>query len=231
MPRTSQIAIVAAHSLLRRGLMDLLTGSPAVQVVATIAEPWQLQPALPPCDVIVFAPAAPAQSAQSALSASISDLARRGRVLVVCDFAAGQPVTRALEAGAYGCVNTLADDDDLLRAVAAVASGGLHIAPSLAARVHAELRHTADATLSALAPREIEALRWLAAGMTHGQIGRRMGLTEATVSTYVKRIKNKLNLGNKADLTRKAIELGLLAEDGGDHGQASSRPPRTQRAA
>jgi DNA-binding NarL/FixJ family response regulator len=43
-----------------------------------------------------------------------------------------------------------------------------------------------------------------------------MGLTEATVSTYVKRIRSKLNVGNKADLTRTAIELGLLhGESGG----------------
>ena len=32
------------------------------------------------------------------------------------------------------------------------------------------------------------------------------------MSTYVKRIRSKLNVGNKADLTRKACELGLLRE-------------------
>ncbi|MEK8143043.1 LuxR C-terminal-related transcriptional regulator [Streptomyces sp. M10(2022)] len=46
-------------------------------------------------------------------------------------------------------------------------------------------------------------------------MARRMDLTEATVSTYVKRIRNKLNVGNKADLTRKAIELGLLHDQAG----------------
>ncbi len=234
MSHTSQIAIVAHHSLLRRGLMDLLVGSPALCVAAAVTEPWQLQSAVPPCDVIVFAPS---PTAQRALNESVGELARRGRVLVVSDFAGGQLVARALQAGAYGCVTTLADDDELLRAVGTVARGGLHVAASLAARVHGELRHAAVATPPALAPREAEALRWLAAGLTHGQIARRMGLTEATVSTYVKRIKNKLNVGNKADLTRKAIELGLLQEenagerDSGDEGLRPSRQPRTERAA
>jgi DNA-binding CsgD family transcriptional regulator len=39
-----------------------------------------------------------------------------------------------------------------------------------------------------------------------------MGLTEATVNTYAKRLRAKLNVGNKAQLTRVAIELGHLDE-------------------
>ncbi|MBY8889480.1 LuxR C-terminal-related transcriptional regulator, partial [Streptomyces sp. PTM05] len=49
-------------------------------------------------------------------------------------------------------------------------------------------------------------------GLTHSQVARRMSLAETTVNTYVKRIRSKLNLGNKADLTRKAVQLGLLDE-------------------
>jgi hypothetical protein len=60
-----------------------------------------------------------------------------------------------------------------------------------------------------------------------------MGLTEATVSTYVKRIRNKLNVGNKAELTRMAIRFGLANEfeDNaaepihGRHGAIHSLPP------
>jgi len=35
-----------------------------------------------------------------------------------------------------------------------------------------------------------------------------MGLAETTINTYVKRIRHKLNVGNKAELTRPAIDLG-----------------------
>ncbi|WP_405160841.1 LuxR C-terminal-related transcriptional regulator [Nocardia sp. NBC_01499] len=62
-----------------------------------------------------------------------------------------------------------------------------------------------------LGKREIEALRWVARGLTHRQVGRRMGLTEETVNTYIKRIRSKLDAHNKAALTRRAIELGYLA--------------------
>ena len=205
----SRIAIVEYYDLVRRGLENLLSVSPLLRVVAVVAEPPELDPAQPPADVIVFGPA---PKAEPSLTERIGELSPRGRVLVISDFTGRQSVAGALRAGAYGCVTRHADDDDLLRAVSTVAFGGLHVAPSLTARLHAELQMSVPPQ-PLLAPREAETLRLLAAGLTHGQIARRMNLTEATVSTYVKRIRIKLNVGNKADLTRKAIELGLLRED------------------
>ncbi|HET6478937.1 MAG TPA: LuxR C-terminal-related transcriptional regulator [Actinoplanes sp.] len=69
----------------------------------------------------------------------------------------------------------------------------------------------AAAASGALSRREAEALRWIALGLTHRQAGRQMGLTEETINTYVKRIRSKLDAHNKAELTRRAIELGYMA--------------------
>jgi len=209
MSPTSRIAIVEYYDLVRRGLENLLSASPLLRVVVVAAEPPDLDLAEPPADVLVFGPSL---KAEQNLTELVGELTSLGRVLVISDFADQQPVAGALRAGAYGCVTRHADDDELLRAVATVALGGLHVAPSLAARLHTELQLSVSPPL-VLARREAEALRLLAVGLTHGQIARRMNLTEATVSTYVKRIRSKLNVGNKADLTRKAIELGLLRED------------------
>jgi DNA-binding NarL/FixJ family response regulator len=223
MPHALQIAIVEHHNLVRRGLMDLLSDCPQVLVVAALAEPWQLDSDAPRCDVIVFGPPA---LAEKTFNEAVAGLADRGRVLVVSDFAGGAQVVGALQAGAFGCVSKRVDDEELLRAVATVARGGLHLSPSLTSRLHTELRQSATAVTvpPTLAPREVETLRWLATGLTHGQIARRMDLTEATVSTYVKRIKNKLNVGNKADLTRKAIALGLLRDEAEEEGEGEGAP-------
>ncbi|MFF3561799.1 LuxR C-terminal-related transcriptional regulator [Streptomyces sp. NPDC002574] len=209
--QTSRIAVVEQHSLVRLGLETLLSGSTLLTVVALAADPSELpSPAAQRLDVIVYG--APPVTGPS-FAKTVDALALSGRVLVVADFAGWQPVTEALRAGAFGCVSKQADEEELLRAVETVALGGLHIAPGLATRLHSELRQPASTPAPALAHREREALRLLATGLTHGQIARRMGLTEATVSTYVKRIRNKLNVRNKADLTRKAIELGLLQDE------------------
>ena len=221
MTHTSLIAIVEFHSLVRRGLVNLLSDNPALRVVAVAEEPWQLDSAPPSCDVLLYGPSPPAQKD---LAAAVAALARHGRVLIVADFTGAQSVADALSAGAYGCVTRQSSDEELLRAITTVANGGLHLSPSIASLLRAELRRRA-APPQSLAPRETETLRWLATGLTHGQIARRMDLTEATVSTYVKRIKNKLNVGNKADLTRKAIELGLLRREAPEHEAPAGEPP------
>ncbi|NUT48713.1 MAG: helix-turn-helix transcriptional regulator [Saccharothrix sp.] len=56
-----------------------------------------------------------------------------------------------------------------------------------------------------LSRREQQVLQHIAEGLTHGQIARQLGISQHTVDTYVKRIRSKLLLGNKADLTRAAL--------------------------
>lgn len=115
----------------------------------------------------------------------------------------------ALHGGVRALVTRECAAEQLTQAVRTAHQGGLHVSPDLVTPL---LARTTNATErdQTLAGREIETLRLVAEGLTHGQIGRRLGLTEATVSTYVKRIRNKLNAGNKAELTRRAIDLGYL---------------------
>jgi DNA-binding CsgD family transcriptional regulator len=61
-----------------------------------------------------------------------------------------------------------------------------------------------------LAPRELEALMLIVQGFTQAQTAVRMGVSAATVDTYMRRIRHKLGAGNKADLTRRALQLGLV---------------------
>ncbi|UFR00403.1 helix-turn-helix transcriptional regulator [Streptomyces sp. Go40/10] len=66
-----------------------------------------------------------------------------------------------------------------------------------------------EAPAPALAPRERETLRHIAAGRTYLQTARHMGLSTHTVDAYLRRIRAKFNITNTAELTRMAIALGL----------------------
>ncbi|MFF8264627.1 response regulator transcription factor [Streptomyces virginiae] len=68
---------------------------------------------------------------------------------------------------------------------------------------------TTAASTPALAPREQEALRHIAAGHTYLQTARHMGLSKHTVDAYLRRIRAKLNVNTTAEMTRIAIALGL----------------------
>ena len=56
-----------------------------------------------------------------------------------------------------------------------------------------------------LSEREEQVLNQISHGLTHGQIATRLGISPHTVDTYVKRIRAKLGVGNKAELTRAAL--------------------------
>ena len=89
--------------------------------------------------------------------------------------------------------------------------GALRAATASADVVIPEQQHT-DATSQHLSEREQQVLRQISKGLTHGQIATRLGISPHTVDTYVKRIRAKLGLGNKAELTRAAL-LGRAVEE------------------
>ncbi|MCX5192837.1 helix-turn-helix transcriptional regulator [Streptomyces sp. NBC_00249] len=66
-----------------------------------------------------------------------------------------------------------------------------------------------EAPSTALAPREQEALRHIAAGCTYAQAARSMGLSKHTVDAYLRRIRAKLGINTTAEMTRLAVSMGL----------------------
>ncbi|WP_406191645.1 LuxR C-terminal-related transcriptional regulator [Streptomyces griseus] len=61
-----------------------------------------------------------------------------------------------------------------------------------------------------LSAREQQVLDCIAEGLTQDQAARRLGISSHTVDTYTRRVRRKLGLGNKADLTRAAL-VGVSA--------------------
>jgi DNA-binding NarL/FixJ family response regulator len=97
----------------------------------------------------------------------------------------------------------------LLAAVRTVVAGGFALSPQLADILQAELGRSPrgpGADIPELSVREDQALMLIARGFTHGQVATRMGVSKSTVDTYVERIRSKLQVGNKAELTRAALE-------------------------
>lgn len=105
------------------------------------------------------------------------------------------PVKAYLEMGAAGSVSKQEDANTLARAVRVVA----HPEASPAFGNSQEPGNTV------LSSRERQVLQYIASGYTHDQAARRLGISPHTVDTYVKRIRAKLAVGNKAELTRAAV--------------------------
>jgi two-component system, NarL family, nitrate/nitrite response regulator NarL len=135
--------------------------------------------------------------------------------LVLTDHLADTEFREALAWGARGYLRKSVDCATLVHALTAVAHGGFYLDPLLDSRALTQSRVSADATVRSeaaprLTPREQDVLSRLAQGMTHKQIGRELGLSKSTVDTYVYRISQKISGGNKAQLTRLAMDLQLV---------------------
>jgi DNA-binding NarL/FixJ family response regulator len=140
---------------------------------------------------------------QERLSTFVATAARVAPVLLLAAVADEDTAVAYARLGARGVVSRTAPTRTVLGAVRAVAGGGQFWTHPAAETTPAE--DTAPEPDDTLSPREREVLRQIAGGLTHTQIATRLGISRHTVDTYVKRIRTKLNVGNKAELTRAAM--------------------------
>ena len=62
-----------------------------------------------------------------------------------------------------------------------------------------------------LSPREIEVAQNLVKGLAIKEVARELEIQKSTVTTYVKRIYNKLNVNNRAEMVTAVITMGLIS--------------------
>jgi DNA-binding NarL/FixJ family response regulator len=139
------------------------------------------------------------------------------RVLILSASGEQADVLDAVKAGATGYLVKSASREALLDAVRRVAVGDTVFTPGLAGLVLGEFRRLADPATDPdepqLTERETEVLRMVAKGMSYKQIAERLVLSHRTVQNHVQNTLRKLQMHNRVELTRYAIEQGLDADD------------------
>jgi DNA-binding NarL/FixJ family response regulator len=137
------------------------------------------------------------------------------RVLMLSASGEQQDVLDAMKAGATGYLLKSAGLTEFLDAVSRTAAGDTVFTPGLAGLVLGEFRRLAVAgpagpeSAPKLTERETEVLRLVAKGLSYRQIAERLVLSHRTVQNHVQNTLGKLQLHNRVELTRYAIEQGL----------------------
>ncbi len=138
------------------------------------------------------------------------------RVLMLSASGEQQSVLDAVKAGATGYLIKSTGAAEFLDAVRRTAAGETVFTPGLAGLVLGEYRRLATVPggpdshgLPRLTERETEVLRLVAKGLSYKQIATRLGLSHRTVQNHVQNTLGKLQLHNRVELTRYAIEQGL----------------------
>ena len=213
--RRTRILLVDDHAILREGLSALIELESDLSVIGqagSIAEAVATAAALGP-DLIITDISLPGATGVQ----GIVELRRRcpqARLLVLTVHAAEEYIRAGLSAGANGYVLKDASRSELMQGVRAVCAGKRYLCPHSSARVvHSYLGEQAltPVAYACITGREREILSMIARGQTNKRIARTLDRSVKTVEKHRANLMRKLRLHNVADVTRFALQSGLLA--------------------
>lgn len=214
-----RVLIADDHAVLRAGLRILINTQPDMEVVGEAADGHEavLKTIETEPNVALMDITMPASGGIKAIE-RIRQECPQTRVLVLTMHDNVAYLRLALAAGGSGYVVKKAVDSELLSAIRAVhkghtfvdlASGNTNVQDVLVNRA-LKTQTRPGGPKSLLSQREKEVLHLIAQGYTNQQVADRLCLSVKTVETYRSRLVEKLELRNRADLVRYALEIGLL---------------------
>lgn len=199
------------HAVVRRGLSEILQDSYELTDLgeaATCAEALE-QVRNEEWDVVVLDLTMPGPGGLEALK-QIKQLKPRLPVLVLSVHSEEQYAVRALRAGAAGYLTKECAPQELVQALHRVIHGGKYLSQDVAELLAGELLDPGQGPPhQRLSDRELQVLRMLGSGMRVKDIAETLSLSEKTVSTYRRRLLDKMEMNSNAELIRYAISNGL----------------------
>jgi DNA-binding NarL/FixJ family response regulator len=134
------------------------------------------------------------------------------QILVLSVHAEEQYARRAFKAGAAGYIAKDRPRAELKAAIGRVAEGGRYVSRELAERLLSDLvQSDLRPPHEMLSDREFEVLLLIASGHAVKDIATRLALSDRTVSTYRRRLVEKMGLKTNAELTRYALDHNLVS--------------------
>jgi DNA-binding NarL/FixJ family response regulator len=213
----TRVMVVDDHPLWRdaveRDLVD--AGLDVVAVAADGREALARFPAARPDVVLLDLQIPPPDGVQ--VTAEIVRQDPAVRVLILSASGEHTDVLAAVKAGATGYLVKSASREELVSAVRRVGQGDPVFTAGLAGLVLGEFQRISDTPTKGgedqrLTDRETEVLKMVAKGLSYRQIAERLVLSHRTVQNHVQNTLTKLQMHNRVELTRYAIERGLDAD-------------------
>jgi DNA-binding NarL/FixJ family response regulator len=209
------LIIADDHELFLEGVRDILSREEDLDVLAmarTGQEALELTLQHHP-DVVVMDVTMPKMNgieASRRIKSSLEDV----KILGLSMHADKRLIAEILKAGASGYALKEGSSEELIRAIHIVSSGETYLSPKIASiliKDYLKLLDTAvPSRASLLSDREREVLSLLAKGSSTKEVASSLHISKNTVDTHRRRIMEKLDCGNIAELTRFAIREGLI---------------------
>jgi len=208
-----RVFLLDDHEVVRRGVRDLLTDEPDIEVIGeagTVEQALVRVPALRPQVAVldVRLPDGDGVSVCRELRSRMPELA----CLMLTSFDDEEALLDSIMAGASGYVLKQIQGSDLVSAVRTVARGQSLLDPSATTKLMARLRggpqqHEEPDELPGLTDREREILALIGEGLTNRQIGQRLYLAEKTVKNHISRLLAKLGVERRVQAAVIATQI------------------------
>jgi two-component system response regulator NreC len=211
-----RLLLVDDHQIVRAGLRMLFQAEPDMEIVGEVGSGEEalravrdLKPDVVLMDVVM--------AGMSGIEATrrIKEANPAVAVLALTMHEDEQYFFEMLSAGASGYVPKRAAPDDLVSAIRVVSQGNVFLYPTLAKLLVKDFLQRAESGVAPpneeLTAREREVLTCIADGMTNREIAEMLVISAKTVDRHRENIMHKLNLHNRVELVKYAIEKGLIS--------------------
>jgi two-component system response regulator NreC len=211
-----RLLLVDDHQIVRAGLRMLFQAEPDMEIVGEVNsgdEAIQAVHDLKP-DVVLMDVVMPGISGIEA-TRRIKETSPEVAVLALTMHEDEQYFFEMLNAGASGYVPKRAAPDDLVSAIRVASQGNVFLYPTMAKLLVKDFLQRSEAGTAPpseeLTGREREVLTCIAEGMTNREIAETLVISTKTVDRHRENIMRKLNLHNRVELVKYAIEKGLIS--------------------
>ncbi len=135
--------------------------------------------------------------------------------MVVTVFGDEEHVTSSLEAGAMGYLLKDSPPSEIAKRIVELYEGGSPISPSVARSVirrfvSSNQRPGATGEVNPLSRRELEVLRLIEKGMTYEEVAQLLGVSWHTVTAYLRRVYQKLQVNSRTEAVFEARQRGFI---------------------
>lgn len=207
-----KVLVADDHAVVREGLKQILYEEPDI---VEVGEAGSVAEALRLCrdqdwDVVILDITLPDGSGLDILN-ELKHQKPNLPVLVLSVHSEDQYAMRVLRSGASGYLTKECAPQELIQAVRRVTSGGKYVGLDLAERLAQVLAGEGYTQAhDGLSDREFQILCLIGSGKSVVEIARDLSLSPKTVSTYRRRVLDKMNMNNNAELTRYVLEHELV---------------------
>ena len=198
MTNPTKVLIVDDHPVVRDGLRLAITDHPDLALVGAATDGLEAEEMALKYnpEVILMDISMPRRGGLDTML-SIKQKLPNAKVILLTVSEQDEDLLRAVKLGADGYLLKQVPAEQIIGAIRLVAAGQSVLSPEMTGKLMGEFRNkTTEASLSA---REQEVLALLGEGLTTTEIARRLYLGEGTVSTYARRLLDKLHLKNRAE--------------------------------